>query len=135
MATFTKNFDFNLRRDLQKKIPMSVAPMSRLTKKVYLRLCSEKTTKKNEFGRIKVKDLPSVIGCETILSFIKLSLQNMPPLGVKDILLLLVRSQCIQFKYILKGTLFYYDNLYLINELYILFLHISVQGMRTFEYI
>ena len=27
--TFDQNFDFNLRRDHQKKFPMSVAPMSR----------------------------------------------------------------------------------------------------------
>ena len=30
-----------------KKIPMSVAPMSRLTKRAYLRLCPEKDEKKN----------------------------------------------------------------------------------------
>ena len=47
MASLSKNFDFNLRRDHQKKISMTVATMSRSTKRAYLKLCLEKLRKKN----------------------------------------------------------------------------------------
>ena len=42
-------FQFHLKKGLSKKILMSVAPMSRQSKKAYLRLCPEKRRKK-EFG-------------------------------------------------------------------------------------
>ena len=38
----------------------------------------------------QIKDLPSIIGCEFIRSLKKLLLQNLRPMGVKDILLLSV---------------------------------------------
>ena len=40
------------------------------------------------------KDLPSILGCESITRFKKLPSQNLPPLGVKGILLLLVEPPC-----------------------------------------
>ena len=39
----------NLMKVLRYELEMSVAPMSRLTKRAYLRLCPEKR-RKNEFG-------------------------------------------------------------------------------------
>ena len=50
LVTFSKTFNFNFRRDHQKKFPVSVATMSRLTKRAYLRLYLEKRRKK-EFRR------------------------------------------------------------------------------------
>ena len=41
------NFDFLFKKGPTKKIPMSVATMSRLTKRTYLKLCPEKLRKKN----------------------------------------------------------------------------------------
>ena len=47
---------------------MSVAPMSRWTKRAYLRQCHEKRRKK-EFGRIKVNMISLIIPISLPLSF------------------------------------------------------------------
>ena len=51
-VTYGQNFDFKIRRDNQKekKNHMSVATMSRQTKRAYLRLCPEKQRKKKNPG-------------------------------------------------------------------------------------
>ena len=47
MASFSKTFDFNFRRDHQKNFILSVATLSKQTKRAYLRLyMSRKITKK-----------------------------------------------------------------------------------------
>ena len=51
MALFSKNL--NLRRDHKKKSFMSVATMSRKTKRVYLRFCPEKRRKNSKGKELK----------------------------------------------------------------------------------
>ena len=45
--TFSQNFNFNFRRDHQKKSHMSVAIMSWYEKRAYIRICPEKRRKKS----------------------------------------------------------------------------------------
>ena len=54
MRRSAKILILNKKRDHRKKNSMSVAPMSRQTKRAYLRLCPEKRRKK-EFMHLRVK--------------------------------------------------------------------------------
>ena len=61
------------------------------------------------------KDLPSILGCEPITSFKKLPSQNLPPLGVKGILLLLVEPPLYYTGYLYSPSFCYIHTVIHIN--------------------